>query len=158
MPWTSRKDWKVCGRAPGKTARIFLKFPPLPIWERRNWFRRSLKIWKKLSGRKLICANKLMIKDLFDMRMNDGSRHFADMPEAVFFDEIADHTENLEGAEITDFITDGVVEMWLDFEYRGHKFSVNNQLGDYWFFVEDADCPDDILLEVCDHFRQLLEK
>ena len=99
-----------------------------------------------------------MIKDLFDMRMNDGSRHFADMPEAVFFDELADHAEKLENVEITEFITDGVVEMWLDFEYHWHKFSVNNQLGDYWFFVEDPDCPDEILLEVCDHFRKLLEK
>ena len=99
-----------------------------------------------------------MIKDLFDLRMNDGSRHFADMPEAVFFDDFADHTEKLEGAEITEFITDGVVEMWLDFEYRGHQFSVNNQHGDYWFFVKDSDCPEEILLEVCDHFRRLLEK
>ena len=99
-----------------------------------------------------------MIKDLFDMRMNDGSQHFADMPEVVFFDELADHAEELEGAEITEFITDGVVEMWLDFEYRGHKFSVNNQFGDYWFFVSDPNCPDEILLEVCDHFRKLLER
>lgn len=97
-----------------------------------------------------------MIKDLFDMRMNDGSRHFADMPEAIFFDEFADHAEKLEGAEITEFITDGVLEMWLHFEYRGHKFSVNNQFGDYWFFVENPNCPDEILLEVCDHFRKLL--
>ena len=99
-----------------------------------------------------------MIKDLFDMRMNDGSRHFADMPEAVFFDDLADHTEELEGALITEFITDGVIEMWLEFEYRGQHFSVNNQLGDYWFFVRDPNCPEEILLEVCDHFRHLLEK
>ena len=99
-----------------------------------------------------------MIKDLFDMRINDGSRHFVDMPEAVFFDEFADHVEKLQGAEITEFITDGVLEMWLDFDFRGHKFSVNNQFGDYWFFVEDPNCADDILLEVCEHFRILLSK
>ncbi|HQU83801.1 MAG TPA: hypothetical protein PKY59_11775 [Pyrinomonadaceae bacterium] len=99
-----------------------------------------------------------MIKDLLEMRMNDGSRHFADLPEAVFFDEFADHVEKLEGAEITEFITDGVVEMWLDFDYRGHKFSVNNQFGDYWFFVRDPNCSDEILLEITDHFRKLLEK
>ena len=99
-----------------------------------------------------------MIRDLFDMKMNDGSRHFVDMPEVVFFDEFYDHAEKLEDAEITEFITDGVVEMWLDFEFRGHKFSVNNQFGDYWFFVEDAECPDEILLEVAAHFRALLEQ
>ncbi|HEX8247613.1 MAG TPA: hypothetical protein VF599_05560 [Pyrinomonadaceae bacterium] len=90
--------------------------------------------------------------------MKDGSRHFADLPEVVFFDEFADHVEKLEDAEITEFITDGVVEMWLDFEYRGHHFSVNNQFGDYRFFVQDPDCADEISLEVCDHFRRLLEK
>jgi len=98
-----------------------------------------------------------MISDLLENKMTDGSRHFVDMPEVVFFDELYDQTEELDGAEITEFIVDGVVEMWLDFEFRGHKFSVNNQLGDYWFFVEDADCPDEILLEVIAHFRKLLE-
>ena len=100
----------------------------------------------------------MMIRDLFDMRMNDGSRHFVDMPEVVFFDELADHVEELDGAEITEFITNGVVEMWLEFEYRGQKFSVNNQLGDYWFFVQNPECPEEILFEVIDHFRQLLER
>ena len=99
-----------------------------------------------------------MIRDLLDRKMSDGSRHFVDMPEVVFFDEFADHAEELEGAEITEFLTDGIVEMWLEFDYRGHKFTVNNQLGDYWFFVEDPNCPEEILMEVIDHFRQLLER
>ncbi len=98
-----------------------------------------------------------MISDLFDMRMNDGSRHFADMPETVFFDEVADHAEKLEGAEITRFLTDGVIEMWLDLKWREHEFSINNQFGDYWFFVTDPECPDEILIDFCSHFRQLLE-
>jgi len=98
-----------------------------------------------------------MISDLFEIKMSDGSRHFVDMPEVVFFDELADHVEELEGAEIIEFLTNGVVEMWLDFEFSGHKFSVTNQMGDYWFFVEDAECPDEILLEIIDHFRKLLE-
>jgi hypothetical protein len=98
-----------------------------------------------------------MFDELREIKMNDGSRHFVDMPEVVFFDEFADHVEDLEGAEITEFLTDGIIEMWLDFEYRGHKFSVNNQLGDYMFFVEDASCDEEILLEIIDHFRKLLE-
>ncbi len=99
-----------------------------------------------------------MISELLESKMKDGSRHFVDMPEVVFFDELADHAEELEDVEITEFITDGVVEMWLEFEFRGHKFSVNNKFGDYWFFVQDPNCPDEILLEIIDHFRQLLEK
>lgn len=90
--------------------------------------------------------------------MKDGSRHFVNMPEVVFFDEFCEHTEKLEGAEITDFAADGIVEMWLVFEFRGHKFSVNNQLGDYLFFVENPECPEEILLEIIAHFRKLLEK
>ncbi len=99
-----------------------------------------------------------MLNDLFEIKMNDGSRHFADLPEVVFFDEFADHVEKLEGAEIIEFLTDGVVEMWLDFTYRGHIFTINNQFGDYWFFVKDPNCPDEILLEIIDHFRKLLER
>ncbi len=99
-----------------------------------------------------------MFDDKLEYVMNNGSRHFVDMPEVVFFDEVADHVEELSGAEITEFLTDGVVEMWLEFEYRGHEFTVNNHLGDYWFFVEDAGCPDKILLEIINHFRRLLER
>lgn len=98
-----------------------------------------------------------MLSDLLETKLNDGSRHFVDFPEVIFFDDFYDHTEELDGAEITEFIADGVVEMWLEFEFRGHNFSVSNQFGDYWFFVQDADCPDEILLEIIAHFRKLLD-
>lgn len=99
-----------------------------------------------------------MFEDLLEKKMKDGSRHFVDFPvEAAFFDEFADHVEELEGAEITEFLTDGIVEMWLDFTFRGYKFSVNNKYDDYLFFVEDANCPEEILIEIINHFRKLLE-
>ena len=99
-----------------------------------------------------------MLSDLLETKLNDGSRHFVDLPEVVFFDELYDHTEQLEDAEITEFVVDGVVGMWLDFKFRGHKFSVTNQFGDYWFFVENPECPDEILIEIIEHFRELLEQ
>lgn len=99
-----------------------------------------------------------MLNDLLKTKMNDGARHFVDLPEVVFFDEFYEHAEKLDGAEITEFITDGVIEMWLDFEFREHKFSVTNQFGDYWFLVKNPECPDEILLEIIEHFRQLLER
>ena len=92
-----------------------------------------------------------------DFRTCDGSRNFAEFPETVFFDVLRDHAAKLKGALVTEFITDWVTEAWLDFEYCGQKFSVNNEFGDYWFFVEDPNCPDEILLEVAEHFRGLLE-
>ena len=99
-----------------------------------------------------------MLNDSLETKIDEGWRHFVDLPEVVFFDELYEHTEELRGAEITEFVADGVVEMQLDFEFRGHNFSVFNQLGDYWFFVEDAECPDEILLEIIEHFRELLER
>lgn len=99
-----------------------------------------------------------MLNDLLEMKLNDGSRHFVDLPMVVFFDELYEHIEELDGAEITEFTADGVVEMWLDFRFRGHNFSVTNQYADYWFFVEDPNCPDEILLEIIEHFRELVEE
>lgn len=91
-------------------------------------------------------------------KLPNEARHFVDFPEVIFFDEVSDHVENLEGAKITEFEMDGTVEMWLEFRFREHQFFVNNRFGDYWFFVEDPQCPEEILLEIANHFRKLLEK
>ena len=90
---------------------------------------------------------------LFDFRMRDGSRNFADLPEIVFFDTLRTHARKLAGVSETGFLTDWVTEVWLDLEFRGHRFSINNQLGNYWLFVEDPRCPDDILIELVSHFE-----
>ena len=95
---------------------------------------------------------------LFDFRMNDGSRNFADLPETVFFDKLREIAEQFEGAKETGFVTDWITEVWLDFEFREQRFSINNQQGDYWFFVENPDCPDEILMEVVEHFQKFLYK
>jgi hypothetical protein len=94
---------------------------------------------------------------LYDLRMHDGSRQFIDFPETVFFDELREHTGEMEGAKITGFITDWVTEVWLDFAFRGQKISINNQFGEYWFFVDDPECSKEIMLVVAAHFQKLLE-
>jgi hypothetical protein len=91
-----------------------------------------------------------------NITMNDGSRHFGDLPQTVLWHDLRDHIERLEGAAITDFVTDNVTEAWIDFTYRGYKFSANDQFGDYWFFVDDPKCPDDILEAVLSHCSLLL--
>lgn len=98
-----------------------------------------------------------LINSLKHKRPSDA-RHFVDFPEVIFFDEFKDHLELLEDLEITEFEIDGVVEMWLEFLFRGQHFYVNNQFGDYQFFVKEPKCPEEILLEIADHFRRLLEK
>jgi nicotinate-nucleotide adenylyltransferase len=85
--------------------------------------------------------------------MKDGSRNFADLPEIVCFDTLRSHARKLAGVSEIGFLTDWVTEVWLDLEYRGHRFSINNQMGNYWFFVENPLCPDDVLLEVVNHFE-----
>jgi len=92
---------------------------------------------------------------IFDMRMNDGSRNFADLPEIASFAAMRNHVGSFEDAVETEFVTDEVIEMWLYFDYRGHRFSVNNQHGDYWFFVDDPTCPEPILVEVMHHFAKI---
>ncbi len=98
---------------------------------------------------------------LFDLRMADGSRHFGELPESYDpnqpqWHRIKEHVASLSGAVLTSFVTDDVTEAWIDFSYAGQSFSINNQQGAWWFFVQEATCPDQVLQQVLDHFERLL--
>ncbi len=95
--------------------------------------------------------------DELKAKMNPEARHFVDFPEVVFFDEMSDHIEKLPGCEISEFEADGVFGIWIEFEFSGHKFFVDNAMGDFRFFVEDPKCDESILLEIADHLRSMLE-
>lgn len=99
-----------------------------------------------------------MADTLIHLIMPDGSRHFGDLPQTVLWYDVRDHVARLPGAVLTGFVTDDVTEAWIDFTYHGHVFSINDQLGDYWFFVDDPACPETILREVLAHFATLLER
>jgi hypothetical protein len=88
--------------------------------------------------------------------MHDGSRHFGDLPRTVLWYDLRDHISTLKGATITGFLTDDVTEAWIDFTYEGQQFSVNDQFGEYWFFVDDPHCPEKVLEEVLAHCALLL--
>ena len=90
------------------------------------------------------------------MIMNDGSRHFGELPQLISWYELRDHLRQMNGVLITQFLTDHVTEAWIDFSYRGHEFSVNDQLGAYWFFVRDPNCPDENLEAVLSHCAAVL--
>jgi hypothetical protein len=90
------------------------------------------------------------------MIMNDGSRHFGVLPQTALWYALRDYMSRLDGVTITDFITDGITEAWIDFNYEGQHFSVNDQFGEYWFFVDNPNCPDEVLEEVLVHCRLLL--
>lgn len=93
---------------------------------------------------------------LIDIRMQDGSRQFAALPEVISWEELRDHIAALPDADITGHLTDRVTEVWIDFSYRGHSMSVNNQYGEFWFFVDDPDCPAAILTAVVGHCEKVL--
>jgi hypothetical protein len=98
-----------------------------------------------------------MPEQIFSIIMCDGSRHFGDLPQTVSWYDLRDHIARLDGAVVTGFITDHVTEAWIDFTYCDHRFSVNDQYGDYWFFVDQPDCPDAILQQVLGYCRRLID-
>ena len=98
----------------------------------------------------------VMKEQLLSIIMNDGSRHFGDLPQTVLWHELRDHIGRLDGAVVTDFVTDNVTEAWIDFTYRTYRFSVNDQMGEYWFFVDNPNCPDEALETVLSHCELLL--
>jgi hypothetical protein len=98
----------------------------------------------------------IAMEKLLSITMADGSRHFGDLPQTASWYELRDHIERFEGVQLTGFITDHITEAWIDFSYRGHCFSVNDQFGDYWFFVKDPSCPDEVLEAVLGHCKSLL--
>jgi hypothetical protein len=95
--------------------------------------------------------------------MNDGSRRFAALPETFNarhpqWEVLRDWVRALPGATLTDFMTDDITEAWIDFAFCGQTFSINNQFGEWWFFVSDPGCPDDVLERVVAHFETLLSR
>jgi hypothetical protein len=93
---------------------------------------------------------------LINQIASDGSRQFAELPQAQDWDQLREHLKSLAGVSITDFLTDHVTEAWIDFSYSGHSFSINNQFGEYWFFVDDPNCHDKILEQVVVHCERFL--
>jgi hypothetical protein len=94
------------------------------------------------------------MRELTDFRAADGSRQFLSLPQSVPFDDLRDQVARLPGASLASYLTDDVVEAWIDFRYHDHSFTINNQLGEYWFFVADSTCPTELLMEIVDYFSR----
>jgi hypothetical protein len=96
-----------------------------------------------------------MTREPLQMLMPDDSRYFGALPQTVMWDAVHAHIARLPGAAVTAYVTDHLTEAWIDFTYRGYAFSINDQLGDYWFFVDHPACPDALLGDVLAHFCQI---
>ena len=98
-------------------------------------------------------ASMQLLNDL----MGDGSRNFILLPVGKTPSlHMLLRVLSLWGAVPTAYIPT-FAESWIDFRYQGHQFSINDQYGDYWFFVRDPQCPDVILEKVVRHFAKLLD-
>lgn len=98
----------------------------------------------------------MRIEDLRS-NINDNAKHFADFPEAVFFDDLAEHIGKLPGCEITEYEVDGVIGVWIEFNYLDQHFFVDALLACFKFYVEDPKCDESILRDVIDHLTPLFE-
>jgi hypothetical protein len=96
------------------------------------------------------------MESLQDIRAHNGSRQFASLPATQDWYVVRDHTHSLSGAALTGFACDGVTEAWIDFTYLGESFTINDQFGEYWFFVSNASCNEQHLLAVKAHWASLL--
>jgi len=92
---------------------------------------------------------------IFDLRMKDGSRQFADVPERVLPSQLKKILAKLPGVDIVSFVASvAEIEAWIEFRFQGFDFAVNNQNLEYWLFVRQPECPDEILQEVARHCDQ----
>ena len=99
---------------------------------------------------------------IYDLRMKDGSREFGALPEtydvrAPEWHRLRTHVAALAGAVLTGFHTDDVTEAWIEWTWRGHAWSMNNQQNEWFFFVADPSCPEPLLVETLAHFEGLLQ-
>ncbi len=120
--------------------------------------------WREISARRIqgrsVASPELKKRylNITNTVLPGGKRLFVTLPETVGFERMRSELEALPDCRVLEYLTDGVTEVWIDFEYKGHSFTVNNQLGEYWFFAEDAHCPEVVLLEVAEYCAQKLGK
>ena len=84
-------------------------------------------------------------RPLLNETMSDGSRLFLQLPQTCPPSSLLRQIVRL-GGILTAFVSDEITgETWIDFCYKGWKFSIHNPYGEYCFFTENSECPEDIL-------------
>lgn len=88
---------------------------------------------------------------LIDERTPDGSRHFAVIDQNAGLRAMRNRVLQLKNAKVVNFIDEGIAKPWFDFTFRGHRFLIHCENGEYLLYVQDPQCPDLILFEVGQH-------
>ena len=89
-------------------------------------------------------------------KMKSYCRIVGYLPETAEWEELRSHLEELDGVEVTDFVTKQPADARIGFTYIHSRFLVSRQLGDYWFFVDNPCCPGRVLDELMSHCALLL--
>ena len=85
-------------------------------------------------------------RPLLNETMSDGSRLFLQLPQTCPPSSLLRQIVRCLGGILTAFVSDEITgETWIDFCYKGWKFSIHNPYGEYWFFAENSECPEAIL-------------
>ena len=95
-------------------------------------------------------------RPLLNETISDGSRLFLQLPQTCPPSRLLWRIICFGGLP-TAFVSDWVTgETWMDFRYKSQKFSVHNPYGvEYWFFVKNSACPEDILHRLAEYFTRL---
>jgi hypothetical protein len=93
---------------------------------------------------------------LIDERTSDGSRLFGRLPKTAGWQRLRDHVAALPGAEIVNFVNEGIAPAWFDFVYSDHRFVVRNGGDSYCFLVAEPGCSEVSLYQVGTHCETLL--
>jgi hypothetical protein len=67
---------------------------------------------------------------LLDIRANDGSRQFAELPETIRWSELHIALTSHPDLAVNSFLSDHVTQAIIDFTYRGYDFTVDTQFGE----------------------------
>ena len=89
--------------------------------------------------------DRMANRPLLNETMSDGSRLFLQLPQTCPPSNLLRQIVRLGGIP-TAFVSNEITgETWIDFCYKGWKFSIHNPYDEYWFFAENSECPEAIL-------------
>ena len=86
------------------------------------------------------------------------SIRFYQHPQTCSWHEVRERLSALKGVRITCAVDDSVIGSWIDFNFRGHDFTIHTEAGTFVFSAGAGNPPDALCTEIQSHFETLLWK
>ena len=86
------------------------------------------------------------------------SIRFYQHPQTCFWHEVRERLSALEGVRIAGAVDDPVIGSWIDFNFRGHDFTIHVEARTFVFSAVAGNPPDSLCAEIQSHFEALLGK